>query len=80
MQSEDTNELFLPPKGFPSKGSSHCSLPYEAFLRALHGFILVTTTQGKLVYVSENVTEYLGISMASVCLIQCHFLWIHTND
>nr|XP_020452535.1 neuronal PAS domain-containing protein 4-like [Monopterus albus] len=44
----------------------HCSLPYEAFLQALHGFILVTTTHGRLVYVSENVAEYLGISMIDV--------------
>ncbi|KAM7409050.1 hypothetical protein PAMA_002659 [Pampus argenteus] len=45
---------------------SCCSLPYEAFLQALHGFILVTTAQGKLVYVSENVVEYLGLSMVDV--------------
>ncbi|KAM9804237.1 neuronal PAS domain-containing protein 4-like [Neosynchiropus ocellatus] len=45
---------------------SHSSLPYEAFLQALHGFILVTTDQGKLVYVSENVSEYLGFSMVDV--------------
>ncbi|CAB1431253.1 unnamed protein product [Pleuronectes platessa] len=49
----------------PGDGS-HCSLPYEAFLQALHGFILVTTSQGKLVYVSENVAEYLGLSMIDV--------------
>ena len=45
---------------------SHCSLPYEAFLQALHGFVLVTTSHGKLVYVSENVSEYLGLSMVSL--------------
>ncbi|XP_047198364.1 neuronal PAS domain-containing protein 4-like [Hippoglossus stenolepis] len=49
----------------PGDGS-HCSLPYEAFLQALHGFILVTTSHGKLVYVSENVAEYLGLSMIDV--------------
>uniref|UniRef100_A0A3B4AP83 Uncharacterized protein n=1 Tax=Periophthalmus magnuspinnatus TaxID=409849 RepID=A0A3B4AP83_9GOBI len=45
---------------------SKCSLSSEAFLQALHGFILVTTAQGRLVCVSENVVEYLGISMVSV--------------
>ncbi|KAM8852768.1 neuronal PAS domain-containing protein 4-like [Synchiropus picturatus] len=49
-----------------SEEGSRCSLPYEAFLQALHGFILVTTDQGKLVYVSENVSEYLGFSMVDV--------------
>ncbi|KAM7385849.1 hypothetical protein PAMP_001904 [Pampus punctatissimus] len=49
-----------------SEERSRCSLPYEAFLQALHGFILVTTAQAKLVYVSENVVEYLGLSMVDV--------------
>uniref|UniRef100_A0A8C5BHM4 Neuronal PAS domain-containing protein 4-like n=1 Tax=Gadus morhua TaxID=8049 RepID=A0A8C5BHM4_GADMO len=40
--------------------------PYETFLPALHGFILVLGAQGKLVYVSENVAEYLGHSMVDV--------------
>ncbi|XP_070772712.1 neuronal PAS domain-containing protein 4-like [Enoplosus armatus] len=53
-------------QGFPAGERSHCSLPYEAFLQALHGFILVTTAQGRLVYVSENVAEYLGLSMVDV--------------
>lgn len=48
---------------------------YEAFVHALHGFILVTTAQGRLVYVSENVAEYLGLSMVSGCgdlpLLEC---------
>uniref|UniRef100_A0A3B3CHG7 Neuronal PAS domain-containing protein 4-like n=1 Tax=Oryzias melastigma TaxID=30732 RepID=A0A3B3CHG7_ORYME len=42
------------------------SLPCEAFLEALHGFILVTTAEGRLVYVSENVDEHLGFSMLDV--------------
>ncbi|XP_059215439.1 neuronal PAS domain-containing protein 4-like [Centropristis striata] len=53
-------------QGLPAVGRSQCSLPYEAFLQALHGFILVTTAQGRLVYVSENVAEYLGLSMIDV--------------
>ncbi|XP_078128700.1 neuronal PAS domain-containing protein 4-like [Sander vitreus] len=53
-------------QGLPAGVRSHCSLPYEAFLQALHGFILVTTAQGSLVYVSENAAEYLGLSMIDV--------------
>ncbi|XP_029377586.1 LOW QUALITY PROTEIN: neuronal PAS domain-containing protein 4-like [Echeneis naucrates] len=53
-------------QGLPPVERPHCSLPYEAFLQALHGFILVTTAQGRLVYVSENVSEYLGLSMIDV--------------
>ncbi|XP_068424413.1 neuronal PAS domain-containing protein 4-like [Clinocottus analis] len=52
--------------GLPAEAGSRRSLPYEAFLPALHGFILVTTAQGRLVYVSENVEEYLGLSMIDV--------------
>jgi len=29
-------------------------------MQALPGFLLVVTLDGKLVYVSENVTDYLG--------------------
>ncbi|KAK2922079.1 hypothetical protein Q8A73_001564 [Channa argus] len=53
-------------QGLTAGESSHCPLPYEAFLQTLHGFILVTTTHGRLVYVSENVNEYLGILMVDV--------------
>ncbi|KAM6916238.1 neuronal PAS domain-containing protein 4-like [Xenentodon cancila] len=53
-------------QGLPAGQRSRCSLPYEAFLEALHGFILVTTSTGKLVYVSENVAEYTGVSMVDV--------------
>uniref|UniRef100_A0A3P9KC22 PAS domain-containing protein n=1 Tax=Oryzias latipes TaxID=8090 RepID=A0A3P9KC22_ORYLA len=50
-------------QGLPSGGEAHCSLPCEAFLAALPGFILVTTAEGRLVCVSENVDEHLGFSM-----------------
>lgn len=53
------------PEGLPAGERSPCSLQYEAFLEALHGFILVTTAQGRLVYVSENVAKYIGLSMVS---------------
>ncbi|XP_051234839.1 neuronal PAS domain-containing protein 4-like [Dicentrarchus labrax] len=53
-------------QGLQTDERSHSSLPYEAFLQGLHGFILVTTAQGRLVYVSENVDEYLGLPMIDV--------------
>ncbi|XP_060082003.1 neuronal PAS domain-containing protein 4B-like [Ylistrum balloti] len=43
--------------------------PNEApceFSQSLTGFLLVTTRDGKLVYISENVTEYLGHSMVDM--------------
>ncbi|XP_033733914.1 neuronal PAS domain-containing protein 4B-like [Pecten maximus] len=36
------------------------------FSQSLTGFLLVTTRDGKLVYISENVTEYLGHSMVDM--------------
>ncbi|XP_008320588.1 neuronal PAS domain-containing protein 4-like [Cynoglossus semilaevis] len=53
-------------QGTAAAETTQCPLPYEAFLQALHGFILVTTSHGRLVYVSENVTDYLGLSMIDV--------------
>ncbi|KAL3872960.1 hypothetical protein ACJMK2_036128 [Sinanodonta woodiana] len=47
----------------PGRGS--LDMPYD-FSQALTGFILVTTRDGKLVYISENVTEYLGHSMVDM--------------
>ncbi|XP_073690896.1 neuronal PAS domain-containing protein 4-like isoform X2 [Garra rufa] len=38
----------------------------DSFLQALPGFIVALTRDGKLVYVSENVPEYLGLSMVDV--------------
>ncbi|XP_021363298.1 neuronal PAS domain-containing protein 4B-like [Mizuhopecten yessoensis] len=45
------------------------SCPNDApceFSQSLTGFLLVTTRDGKLVYISENVTEYLGHSMVDM--------------
>ncbi|XP_041107386.1 neuronal PAS domain-containing protein 4-like [Polyodon spathula] len=41
-------------------------LPYEDFLQALPGFIVAVSSEGKLIYISENVTEYLGYSMVDL--------------
>lgn len=47
--------------------TNRCSIevPCE-FSSALTGFLLVTTRDGKLIYISENVTEYLGHSMVDM--------------
>ncbi|KAM3606049.1 uncharacterized protein V6R79_009869 [Siganus canaliculatus] len=67
-------------QGLPAGGKTHSSPPYEAFLQGLHGFILVTTTQGKLVYVSENVADYLGLSMVDVLQGDSFFDMVESSD
>jgi len=39
---------------------------FYPFSQALHGFLLITTQEGKLLYISENITEYLGHSMVDM--------------
>ncbi|KAJ0066702.1 hypothetical protein NL108_002288, partial [Boleophthalmus pectinirostris] len=63
-----------------SKEESKCSLSCEAFLQALHGFVLVTTAQGRLVCVSENVVEYLGISMVDLLQGDSLFDMVERSD
>jgi len=36
------------------------------YLKALGGFLLVTTDDGELIYISENVQEYLGIVQVGI--------------
>lgn len=38
----------------------------ELFSKALTGFMLVLSGDGNMVYLSENVSEYLGISQVRV--------------
>lgn len=37
----------------------------QDFIHNLPGFLLTYTSEGKLIYVSENVTDHLGHSMVS---------------
>ncbi|CAG05189.1 unnamed protein product, partial [Tetraodon nigroviridis] len=67
-------------QGLVSGGRSRSSLPYQDFLQALHGFILVTTAPGKLVYVSENVSEYLGLSMIDVLQGDSFYDMVESSD
>lgn len=49
----------------------------EDLLNALPGFLVAMTREGKLLYVSENVSHYLGLSM--VCNI-CTFNSTHCRN
>lgn len=39
-----------------------------SYLKALDGFVLVISSDGDLIYLSENVSEYLGVSQVSMYL------------
>ncbi|KAJ8366022.1 hypothetical protein SKAU_G00148530 [Synaphobranchus kaupii] len=49
----------------PEEGGSS-SMVYEGLVQALPGFIVALSSEGKLIYVSENVDEYLGFSMVDL--------------
>lgn len=49
-------------KGSPAD-SSNIPTPNIGFSKAMSGFIMMMTQQGKLLYISENAAEYLGHSM-----------------
>lgn len=58
-------KLFHKSQDTKSKQSS--DLPDSLdFFQALTGFLLVTTKEGKLLYISENVTDFLGHSMVDM--------------
>lgn len=40
----------------------------SVFLQALEGFLLVVSADGDLVYLSENINEYLGITQVCIRL------------
>ncbi|XP_076830732.1 neuronal PAS domain-containing protein 4-like [Brachyhypopomus gauderio] len=54
--------------------------PYEDLLHTLPGFIVAMTQQGKLVYVSENVSQYLGFSMVDVLQGDTFYDMIDNSD
>ncbi|XP_017544419.1 neuronal PAS domain-containing protein 4-like [Pygocentrus nattereri] len=54
--------------------------PHEDLLQALPGFIVVMTSQGKLVCVSENVSQYLGFSMVEILQSDTFYDLIHADD
>ncbi|ELT93983.1 hypothetical protein CAPTEDRAFT_193549 [Capitella teleta] len=47
-------------------GESFMSETPFQFSQAINGFLLITTREGKLLYISENITEYLGHSMVDM--------------
>jgi PAS domain S-box-containing protein len=46
-------------------GALSTETPFE-FAQSMNGFLLSVTREGKLLYISENVTEYLGHSMVDM--------------
>ncbi|XP_056326957.1 neuronal PAS domain-containing protein 4-like [Danio aesculapii] len=55
-------------------------VPQECVLQALPGFIVAFTADGKLLYVSENVHEYLGLSMVDVLQSDSFFDMLDRSD
>ncbi|TTU93294.1 Neuronal PAS domain-containing protein 4-like [Bagarius yarrelli] len=52
----------------------------EDLLNALPGFLVAMTSEGKLLYVSENVSHYLGLSMVEVLQGDTFYSMITNND
>ena len=47
------------------------------YLKALGGFLLMITDDGEVIYISENVQEYLGIVQVTTLPRICHlFGWL----
>uniref|UniRef100_A0A673INF4 Neuronal PAS domain-containing protein 4-like n=1 Tax=Sinocyclocheilus rhinocerous TaxID=307959 RepID=A0A673INF4_9TELE len=63
---DDRTRADLCSAGSELQDAAGASPLWESFLQALPGFIVALTRDGKLVYVSENVSEYLGLSMVDV--------------
>ncbi|CAG9793481.1 unnamed protein product [Diatraea saccharalis] len=50
------------------------SAPNFGFSKALNGFLMMMTQNGKLLYISDNAAEYLGHSMVSQLCHNCILL------
>ncbi|EEB19024.1 Hypoxia-inducible factor 1 alpha, putative [Pediculus humanus corporis] len=48
------------------QGCFDCKIYDPLFLKALEGFLVILSADGDLVYLSENVNEYLGISQVDM--------------
>ncbi|XP_015109095.1 neuronal PAS domain-containing protein 4 isoform X1 [Diachasma alloeum] len=51
-----------------SSSESNIPTPNIGFSKAMSGFIMMMTQQGKLLYISENAAEYLGHSMEDLLI------------
>lgn len=49
----------------------------ELFPEALNGFMLVLSNDGNMVYLSENVSEYLGVSQVDAYVFICSTYILH---
>uniref|UniRef100_A0A8C9T1L3 Neuronal PAS domain protein 4 like n=1 Tax=Scleropages formosus TaxID=113540 RepID=A0A8C9T1L3_SCLFO len=61
--SPDASPLRVPSE---SRAAPELSSPLPLFLQALPGFMVVASREGRLLYVSENVSDFLGFSMVDV--------------
>ncbi|XP_046986088.1 neuronal PAS domain-containing protein 4B-like [Schistocerca americana] len=50
-------------------GLHHVPTPNIGFSKALSGFLMMMTQNGKLLYISDNAAEYLGHSMVSTSAV-----------
>lgn len=64
--------FFAVPESCKSKSDS-VNDPF--FLRALEGFLLVVSADGDMIFLSENINEYLGITQVCSNVQEMHLLW-----
>lgn len=52
----------------------------ELFSRALNGFMLVLSNDGNMIYLSENVSDYLGVSQVRLSDTKKHLPTIEKKE
>lgn len=45
-------------------------------MKALDGFVIVLSTDGDVIYVSENIQDYIGIQQVKILFTLNQFQWI----
>lgn len=47
------------------------------YLKALDGFVMVLTDDGDMIYISDNVNKYMGLTQVKYPYIKRAFLYIY---